>query len=235
MKKNRNKKLLIISLFLSLIFIIPILSPSNNNLFLNNITGLNLSQTPNVELISESDLTTRWDFVNETAGFETLYYEPFDNDSSYFNLAGVSQKTFQKYAPNEVNYLLDNSTYSEWIYSGNSYYIGDKESYPSGICFYDGYWYMTGENYDKVWKYNPDWTYTGTSWDISGTEAFSTDLYYHDGYWWLLGDETPNDVHKFYLNWTYTGTSYTLGTQDSNPAGICFYNGYWWMIGDQNT
>ena len=193
------------------------------------------AQTPNIELISEAEITTRWDFVNETAGFETLYYEPFDNASSYWNLYDVSQKTFQKFAPNEINYLLDNSTYSEWIYSGNSYYIGDNESYPTGIYFYDGYWYMTGENYHKVWKYNPDWSYTGTSWDVSGTEAYPTDLYYHNGYWWLLGDETPNDVHKFYLNWTYTGTSYTLGGQDSNPAGICFYNGSWWMIGDQNN
>ena len=84
---------LILLLFIGL-FIVPglVFLGNNDGPDLKDLSGLKLSQAPNVELISESGLTTRWDFVNESAGFYTFYYEPFDNVSSYWDLSGVSER-----------------------------------------------------------------------------------------------------------------------------------------------
>ena len=78
-----KRKEKVIGSLISLLFLISFIS-------IFPINGL--TQTPNVELISEAEITTRWDFVNETAGYNTLYYEPFDNASSYWDLYDVSER-----------------------------------------------------------------------------------------------------------------------------------------------
>ncbi len=79
----KNKKLISSSLCL-FIFILSFSS------FISN----GFAQTPNIEIISESDLSTRWDFINETAGYNYLYNETFDAGSDNWSLYGVSERYF---------------------------------------------------------------------------------------------------------------------------------------------
>jgi len=52
------------------------------------------SSDPNLELISESEFTTRWDFINDTATESVLYSEYFDNTTQgVYDLHNVNERT----------------------------------------------------------------------------------------------------------------------------------------------
>ncbi|MFW9878793.1 MAG: hypothetical protein ACFFG0_37415, partial [Candidatus Thorarchaeota archaeon] len=90
MKRKESIKLGMMFLLLFLCIMPIFLGFSKTNPYV--LDRLQISADPNVELISESSFTTRWDFVNETAGCTTLYYEPFDNASSYWDLYNVDER-----------------------------------------------------------------------------------------------------------------------------------------------
>ena len=92
-----------------------------------------------------------------------IFNDNFTTDA--WDLYGVSE-TFYKLGTEKNNYLLDNSSFvSDWAYAGTSYDISGQETYPTGIAFYDGYWWLVGRDDDtgRVYKYNSDWSYAGES------------------------------------------------------------------------
>ncbi len=60
----------------------------------SSLINVGYAADPNIEIISESDLSTRWDFINETAGYNYLYNETFDAGSDNWSLYGVSERYF---------------------------------------------------------------------------------------------------------------------------------------------
>ncbi len=125
-----KSKYTILTSILVFLFLIPIISNFSDNIqFIPK-----LSSAYNVELISESEFSTRWDFVNETAGYNTLFYEPFDNTSSYWDLYGVTNRYIIH--TDNTTYLGDNSTHGYTSESGivrpNGDVLTEWSSTPTG-------------------------------------------------------------------------------------------------------
>ena len=98
-KNGRNLKLIVSSILI--IMLLPIIIPfvnlgQNTQLSSKTIEELNIypASDPNLELISESEFTTRWDFINDTATESVLYAEYFDNHSQgFYDLHNVANRS----------------------------------------------------------------------------------------------------------------------------------------------
>ena len=134
--------------------------------------------------------------------------------------------------------LIENTSITGWLYSGNSFSIAGQETSPVGLFFSpDGLkMYVNGSTGDDVNEYT-----LSTAWNIATATfvtVFSTaaqdsapaDLFFKpDGLTMFVLGDTNNTVYQYTLGtaWSVATASYasklfSVGTQDTSPSGLWF-------------
>lgn len=172
--------------------------------------------------------------VKHASTTNIIYQEDFENNQGFWNLHNVTNPSFIIHSSKIENYISNvEDTYFPWIYTGTSFNLDSQDIYPTDIFFHDGFWWMCGQQTNRVYKYNEDWVYTGESFYLGTEDTSPNSIYFHNGFWWMCGDENDR-VYKYSSNWIYTGESHHISflyenTAYTNPTDICFHKGYWYV------
>ena len=196
---------------------------------------LRISQTENMELISESEFSTRWDFINGTAGYIYHYNETFDIGYDNWYLEGVSSETFEKNVEESGNYLLDKYTLSDNIeYTGIHFDISSENPQPYGICWDGTYLWVVGIYTQKVYKYNAAGVYQSVSFDVTSEDTFPFGICWDGEYFWMVGCNNKR-VYKYNAAGVYQSVSFDVSSEDTFPFGICWDGTHFWVLGGNNV
>lgn len=196
-----------------------------------------LSQSDNIELISESPYSTQWNFVNTSTPSTTLYNETFNSWSNW----SLQSNPYTFIANDPSPYATEWVNFSGFTYTGENPSIVAQDNAPSGAYFHEGFWFVCGQQYDIIHKYYENWTYTGINFS-SGLQPNTLQwqprsLQFYNGIWYLLTVKLPEieiSVLEFYDNWTYTGTWHSLYSRDQSMSDFRFHDGFWYLLGYDN-
>jgi hypothetical protein len=114
-------------------------------------------------------------------------------------------------------------------YTGTSFST-PGDTYPAGIAYGEGFFWISDGDHKKVYKYQTDGTYTGTSFDTNTSgSTYPLGIAYYNGFLWIT-DVNQEEVYKYQTDGTYTGTSFdTNASGNTSPRGITYYNGFFWI------
>jgi len=117
------------------------------------------------------------------------------------------------------------SDQEEWEYTGVNYSINDQDNNPIDIFWDGGFWWVLGDQNNKVYRYWPNWTYMEESYNVDHEGSGVSSLFWADGFWWVLNG---GRVCKYWPNWTYTSEREPIygGVQ----AMDIFYNESSWFL-----
>ena len=188
-------------------------------------------EQPNFEGISESRYSTEWILTSTaTTGEKNIVYND-DLTTGYWDLCDISTRFFNKFAPNHLDYLLDNSTSTSTIsYLGTHFDTGTEDGYPIGITWDGTHFWVIGDTNDEVYKYTSAGVYTGTHFDTGAQDVYPRGITWDGAYFWMLGTEY-HEVYKYTSAGVYTGTHFDANVPDGIPAGITWDGTHFWIGG----
>ncbi len=118
----------------------------------------------------------------------------------------------------------------DWTDTGETWDISSEDGVMLSLEFHDGFFWLSGDYNNKIFKYNSDWSYVG-SYDISGQDTYPWGIFYGDGNWYMVGNQYDR-VYKYDDSWSYL-EYYSISSEDIYPLCIFYYNN-WWLLGQQN-
>mgnify|MGYP000570398835 CR=1 FL=1 len=195
-----------------------------------NIKGLWFKQDGTKMYVSGNDndkiyeytLSTPWDIGTRT------YSDFLDTTSNTTNPVGIIINDF-----GDKLYFADPDSYTLFQYTGiGSIDISSQDTQPKGLATDGTYFYMVGDYYNRVYKYDSDWNYIAYFGTGSQTTA-PQGLTYDGTYFYVL---SASGVVYQYTNsfpngaGTYTGNSYTMHT--ANGRGLDYENGVFFAMTD---
>ena len=183
----------------------------------------------NVELVSESEYYTKWEFLGSDFTENDLYEEGFEGSYDKWNLNGVSEVNFTVLYEDSVNYLTENSSFgsSAWAYTGTSIDFAGHEL--GDIYLYDDYFWIACRTHGNIYQYDTDWTLIDTH-DVSADAPSPVALIVYDGYWYVYHEAISDLLIKYDLNWVYQA-EWNLKSEDQIMKGIFFKDGYFYLVG----
>ncbi len=190
-----------------------------------------IDPVPNFHAISESELTTRWILQgSEINGIEDFHDDISIND---WNLGDVSDDSFEKYATEGMDYLLDDYTIDtdDIQYSGIHFSVGTAGvSKVVGIAWVGTHFWILDDATNEVYKYTSAGVYTGTHFDISSEIVAPNGLGWDGTHFWVIGSDEI--AYKYTYAGVYTTTNFDISVQDNNPYGITWDGTHLWVVGE---
>ncbi len=170
----------------------------------------------------------------------------FNTDGTYTGTSFDTQATATIFAPQAITAYNDflwisNGTGGDvykfnpdGTYTGTSFSTdGDGNSYPSGIVFYDSYFWVSdlGSSDPGIFKYNPDGTYTNIKFNFSASGNSNSHgvTAYNDFFW--TADIADSEIYKHNPDGTYASFSFdTAGSGANSLVDVTYYDGYFWIL-----
>ncbi|MFX1569823.1 MAG: hypothetical protein ACFFCV_15835 [Promethearchaeota archaeon] len=210
--KDKKFQILLILVFFCLPSLFFINSTPKYSYFTRDLTGLHLSADPNVELISESGITTKWDFIDESAGYNTLYFQPFNNISNRWKLIDVSNLVMDFYVnPTDDAPVRASDPDTEYGAGGNHVWHNEWETFIKEELPYllDNY---TSNTILKLYAIT-------TVPDTGYVKLYTTSDFDQDTITW---NNQPSEIT--YLSQTYISSGATWYEWDAGDPNIFYYN-----------
>ena len=186
-----------------------------------------VGRADNLELISESEYVTRWDFSTTTPDY--IYNEEFNNGSREYYL----QDTILDFAVDEDeydNYLTDNIT-DYWDVGTQIVAFGMQISWAEDFEIFNDLFWVLDSNQEFVKTYYFNGTYTGDQYNYNGN--YISAGFIHNGSYFYLLDLWQKRVYQFDELWNQI-TYWYIGSIDSYIDSLYYYDGYWWLM-DSNS
>ncbi len=116
-------------------------------------------------------------------------------------------------------------------YTSIHFDTNSEDTTPSGITWDGTFFWILGDQNNRVYKYTAAGVYTGTSYDISNEETLPSGVHWDGTFFWITG-VISEKVHKYDSSWTYTGISFEIGSEVGGGGnGITFDGSYFWVVG----
>lgn len=122
-----------------------------------------------------------------------------------------------------------------WVFTGDSYYIGDLTQYPGDMLWDGNNWYLLAEG--KVFTFDSNWNFLGVTIDIDRAMdyVFDSSVYqpgrdlWFNGKRWTFLDRYKKSVYTFDRFWNFLKTEY-IGNIVIEPCSLSWDGNYWWVL-----
>ncbi len=123
---------------------------------------------------------------------------------------------------------------AEWDYTGISFSLASEDASPSEVFSDGSFYYMSGQNNARIYKYYLNWTYTGTSYDVSTQDLFPSGIFWDGTNWFMTGTQNAN-IDKYDSSWNHVSLEFSVTAQDNSPQAISKKGADWYVMGNTNT
>jgi len=192
----------------------------------------------NVELISESEYITKWNFGQTTDEFINIHNESFesytwgdwnlfeDTDNGYMI---VDSLVMGDYLSDDYYYNYTSANLTGWWLPTERVFIsGVTGSDQQTMCWDGSYlWVGTGS---KIYKYSLGLSYQSVNYnmEIGGLEC----VRFIDSHFYTLEDNTTNQyIVRYDSSWNYLNKTEITGMDDYLRAFI-LHDNFWYILGD---
>ena len=168
--------------------------------FINNTVNIYI----NGGLALDGDCFT----LNDTVGIDNIVFYMYSNDNTVFSY-----------------YDAIGSSWDE-AYTGESFDVSSQDIHSGGITWDGEYFWMVGDEHDKLYKYDSDGVYTGINFDIN--EDLMSAIEWDGEYFWMVGYYNLR-VYKYNSSGIYMGINFEIDSETLYPNGITWDGEYFWI------
>lgn len=177
-----------------------------------------IGESNNIEIISESEFYSKWDFIETNASGTNVYNEAF---TTYGNWSSNLYGNFTPSNPDKFVGTPMNTDIDNFFYSGISYDIGSIVSNPVDLEYYNGSWYVLNNDDSCVYEFSLSWEYI----QLYNLSSYGTDYHGFDYTSitdrWYIVDDANNRIDRFYNDFTYDSSpSATYGAETPRDIEI---------------